>query len=183
MHPLYKDNYLLLKNFLSQEDTAQLYGYMKDRKDRGLCAFGDLQFPESQTACFRNDIPLIRLLVREIPRVSKILGEPVLPTYVYGRIYKKGDVLVRHRDRHACEISMTINLQQDKEWPIWIQKPNGEEASLMLAPGDAVMYLGYETDHWREAFEGEEYTQVFVHYVRAYGDYAICYFDKKRLDA
>ena len=30
-------------------------------------------------------------------------------TYSYARIYKKGDVLARHKDRYSCEISTTLN--------------------------------------------------------------------------
>jgi hypothetical protein len=43
------------------------------------------------------------------------------PTYAYARIYKKGDILHRHKDRFSCEISTTLNLGGD-DWPIFIEK-------------------------------------------------------------
>jgi hypothetical protein len=87
-------------------------------------------------------------------------------------------VLERHKDRPACEVSLTLNLSKDKDWPIWIQTPDGKEVSLNLKSGDAVMYLGCERDHWRDTFEGNEYVQVFLHYVRSRGPNVWAVFDK-----
>lgn len=95
-------------------------------------------------------------------------------------MYKKGATLERHRDREACEISLTLHLRGDNDWPIYIQKPNGEEVQLDLASGDAMMYRGNIADHWRDRFEGEEYVQVFLHYVRSRGDNNWAFFDRDR---
>jgi alkylated DNA repair dioxygenase AlkB len=102
----------------------------------------------------------------------------VLPTYTYAKIYAHGEVLKRHRDRPACEISITLNLKKNNEWPIWFQKPNGEEISLELNQGDAVMYLGEIADHWRNAYQGQEHAQLFLHYVRAEGSKYWAVFDQ-----
>lgn len=176
MHPLYVENYVPLPGFMSTEEAADLYAFLDDKRIKQECYFSDYNF--TNTPCFSNDLPLVRLLVRELPRVSSLIGEPVLPTYGYARIYKQGDVLRRHRDRPACEISVTLNLYQDKEWPIWFQKPNGEEVSILQSPGDATLYLGCVADHWREPYTGNNYGQVFLHYVRAYGDKANHVFDR-----
>jgi hypothetical protein len=34
----------------------------------------------------------------------------MLPTYSYARIYANGDELKKHRDRPACEVSVTLHL-------------------------------------------------------------------------
>src|SRR5688500_8385836 len=39
------------------------------------------------------------------PEVARLVGFPLAPTYSYTRRYAKGDLLARHRDRAACEIS------------------------------------------------------------------------------
>ncbi len=106
-------------------------------------------------------------------------GLDVVPTYSYARIYKKGDILKRHKDRPSCEISTTINLGGDP-WPIFIDptgsdnvideyknihKPNapmGERVDLEI--GDMLIYEGCKLEHWREPFEGEHCGQVFLHY-------------------
>ncbi len=175
---LQSNNYLYVPNFLTAqeaEDLAQEF-YLAQR-DGALSL--DPQCPTSPAG---YNLPrCIKTLVKKVPQVSELCGADVLPTYAYGRIYSNGEVLRRHRDRDACELSLTINLQQDGvDWPIWVQKPNGEEVKVSLKPGDAMMYLGCTADHWREAFHGQVHVQVFMHYVFADGPRAYAYFDKER---
>jgi hypothetical protein len=127
-----------------------------------------------------NFMPFVRLLVGKVPQVSELLGEEVLPTYTYARVYKDNSELLRHRDRPACEISLTLNLSKDTDWPIYFQRPDESETSVELEPGDAVMYLGCQADHWREKFKGQECVQLFLHYVRSYGSKSWAYFDKQQ---
>jgi hypothetical protein len=86
---------------------------------------------------------------------------------------------IGHSDK-ACEISITVNLSSDAEWPIFIQKPDCTEAAVELKPGDAMLYLGCVADHWREPYTGNNYAQVFMHYVRRDGPNAWAYFDKRK---
>jgi hypothetical protein len=136
----------------------------------------DPQAPNS--LAMYNYLPFVKLLVKKINHVATILEEDVLPTYSYTRIYTQGEVLDRHRDRPACEISLTLNLKKDTDWPIWFQKPDGEEISIELNQGDAVMYLGEIADHWRNAYQGQEHVQLFLHYVRAEGSKYWAVFDQ-----
>jgi hypothetical protein len=137
----------------------------------------DTQVPTAPA--YYNYLPFIRLLVESIPTIETICEEKVLPTYAYARIYGQGDVLVRHRDREACELSITLNLESDAPWPIWMASPRGESKAISMEPVDAVMYLGCEADHWRDAFDGQRCSQVFMHYVFSYGRRAHFYFDKR----
>jgi len=179
MNPsLEQNNYLYVPNFLTVQETDELAQAFFIAQREGRLSF-DPQCPSSPAMC--NLFPWVKTLVKKVPQVSELCGEDVLPTYVYGRIYSKGEVLARHRDRDACEISLTVNLQKDEcDWPIWIQKPNAEEVSVNLNPGDAMMYLGCTADHWREAYQGNMQTQIFFHYVRSDGPRAYAYFDKER---
>jgi hypothetical protein len=54
-----------------------------------------------------------------------------------------------------------------------------EGAKINLQPGDAVIYLGCELEHYREEFKGDWCAQVFIHYVDAEGDNASLEQDKK----
>ena len=110
--------------------------------------------------------------------MSEKMGELMFPTYCYSRVYKKGEVLEKHTDRPACEISITLHLGGDHEWLIYFTKPNGEQISYSLKSGQAIIYLGMISEHWRDAFQGQEYGQVFLHYVRGRGENWVCYFDK-----
>jgi hypothetical protein len=98
--------------------------------------------------------------------MEKHTGLKLTPTYSYARIYKKGDVLERHKDRFSCEISTTLNLGGDS-WPIYLE-PSGKKGlkgvKIDLKPGDMLIYSGCELEHWREAFKGKDCAQVFLHY-------------------
>jgi uncharacterized protein YceK len=66
-----------------------------------------------------------------------------LPTYTYARVYTPGAILSRHTDRDACEISITLNLNQDTKWPIWIKKPiKFYRAGDIIKDGDNAKSIG-----------------------------------------
>jgi hypothetical protein len=125
-------------------------------------------------------LPFVRLLVEKIPQVEAAAGERLLPTYTYARLYGHGQALRLHEDRDACELSLSLNLDADEPWPIWFKPPDGQVVAIAQQPGDAVLYLGCQTPHWREPYTGQSCAQVFLHYVFAFGDRAYAYFDKKR---
>ena len=134
--------------------------------------FNEPQIPN--TYCHYGDIAMETLLDKLIEPMSKETGLNLVPTYTYARIYKKGDVLKRHKDRNSCEVSMTLNLGGDP-WAIYLE-PSGEVdkegVKIDLEPGDALIYRGNDVEHWREAFEGENCGQVFLHYNDASSEHA-----------
>jgi len=172
---LLENNYIVLKNFIANKRSTDLsFEFLKHCKENNL--EGDEQAPNSYSAY--NYISFLELLCEKTPEVSLAIDETVLPTYAYSRIYKNGSELVRHTDRDACEISLTLHLHGDSPWPIWIETPSGEHRSVELSPGDAMVYLGKIAPHWRDCYQGEYYSQVFLHYVRSRGDCSYAYFDK-----
>lgn len=174
---LLQNNYLRIPNFIWIEDALHLGDeFNKHCLNNNLS--GDSQAPNSMA--MYDFMPFVRLLNEKVPDITDLLGEKVLPTYTYARVYKNGSVLERHRDRPACEISVTLNLNKDASWPIHFQRPDGSETFIELDPGDAALYLGCRADHWRTEYQGQEYTQLFMHYVRSYGPYSWAYFDKDK---
>lgn len=116
-----------------------------------------------------------------VPRVEYCTGLALYPTYSYARIYHKGDELRPHRDRRACEISVSLNLGQtpDIPWPLCIRGRDNKDAAAPLRPGEALIYHGIELTHWRAPYEGEECAQVFMHYVNQHGPNAGERFDRR----
>jgi|TARA_B110001452_G_C15188296_1_gene412671 hypothetical protein len=176
------ENYKIIKNAISKELAGFIYDYflIKRRVARKLFDDGyispdtpdfgvwtDKQIPN--TYSHYADIVMETLLEKIKPVMEENTGLKVLPTYTYARIYKKGDILKRHKDRPSCEISTTINLGGDS-WPIYLE-PSGEKGKegvkVNLNPGDMLIYRGCELEHWREAFEGDNCGQVFLHYNEA----------------
>ena len=113
-----------------------------------------------------SNIAMETLMLKCQPKMEKVTGLKLYPAYTYARIYKKGDILKRHKDRFSCEISTTMNLGGD-DWPIYLE-PSGEVGKkgikINLKPGDMLVYSGCELEHWRNKFKGNECIQVFLHY-------------------
>jgi predicted 2-oxoglutarate/Fe(II)-dependent dioxygenase YbiX len=171
---LLDNNYIIIPNFISNYRANKLKDEFIEFSQQNNLG-GDSQIPTSSSDY--NYISFLELLCEKTPEVSEILEETVLPTYTYARVYKNGSVLEKHSDRDSCEISLTLHLGGDQDWPIFIKSPEGEDQSVVLAPGDAMMYRGTIAEHWRDEYVGEEYVQVFLHYVRSRGDCAYTYFD------
>ena len=136
----------------------------------------DEQIPDTYSQY--GNIAMETLMLKCQPEMEKVTGLKLYPAYTYARIYKKGDVLKRHKDRFSCEISTTMNLGGD-DWPIYLEpdpkkggvKPgvgyvsdNTKGVRVDLKPGDMLVYSGCELEHWREKFKGKECVQVFLHY-------------------
>jgi len=123
------------------------------------------------------------------PIMKAKTGMDLVPTYSYTRLYEKGNILHRHKDRPSCEISTTLHLGGD-EWPIYMDPTgadnilSGSETTTIVKPGapkgtridlkvgDMLIYSGCALEHWREPFEGNVCSQVFLHYNHANGPYA-----------
>jgi hypothetical protein len=137
--------------------------------------------PAAGTAGGYGDPTFDGLLEYLRPRIEAASGLSLYPTYSYFRLYKRGDVLMRHLDRPACEISVTLNLAQspNEPWPIFVERGN-ERYAARLSPGDALLYRGCECWHWREAFHGDRLVQVFLHYVDRNGPHRAEKFDRRQ---
>ncbi len=109
------------------------------------------------------------------PKLEQIIGRPLLPTYSFARIYETGMDLKVHRDRPACEISVSIPIHSEpagQDWPLRVTDLGGTEHAPPQPPGTGLLYQGHRVKHWREPLEGQRQYQLFLHYVLANGDYA-----------
>jgi hypothetical protein len=187
-----KKKYIIVKNAISPEMADFIYKYFL-LKRRVTETFFNEKFISPYTDYFGiwddpqvpntyshyADIAMETLLVKVLPIMQKLTKLKLTPNYSYARIYKKGDILKRHKDRFSCEISTTLNLGGD-QWPIYldltgsdnvideyqnIMKPNAPKGIRVdLNPGDMLIYKGNLLEHWREPFEGDHCAQVFLHY-------------------
>jgi len=177
-----KNKYTILRNAISKELASFVYKYFLNKRKVARILFdskyispfteywgvwNDRQIPN--TYSHYADTAMETLLQEVKPVMEKHTGLKLSETYSYARIYKKGDVLVRHKDRFSCEISTTLNLGGDT-WPIYLD-PTGKEGQagveIKLDPGDMLIYSGCDLEHWREEFTGKDCGQVFLHYNKA----------------
>lgn len=131
---------------------------------------GDPQIPNAK-AILSHDYMFETLQEQLWPTMEQAVGEELIPTYSYARLYGNGDVLKRHTDRPACEVSITIQLGRSHHyaWPIFMGNQRFD-----LSEGDGVIYPGCDIEHWRDVCDGPEnyYSgQVFCHYIRKNGQF------------
>jgi len=168
-------NYFLMKKQVY--DTCLQVRYVSPFEDLlGYYEDKDQQIPNTYSSY--ADIVMETLLLKLQSQMEKATGLKLYPAYTYARIYKKGDILKRHKDRFSCEISTTMNLGGD-DWPIYLE-PNPKKGGIKpgvgyvsentkgirvdLKPGDMLVYSGCELEHWRNKLKGKECIQVFLHY-------------------
>ena len=170
-------NYKVVKEAISFELANFLYNYFLLKReavdymysnnwvyDNGMLGtWKDQQIPN--TYSIYGDAAFDTLLMKVLPVMKHETGLDLIPTYSYARIYKKGDILHKHKDRPSCEISTTLTLGGDP-WPIFLE---GKQVDLDV--GDMLIYEGCKLEHWREPFEGEHCGQVFLHYNDKKGEF------------
>jgi len=182
-----KNNYTIIRNFLTPDVTVLLYEYCKLQANRVSAKYEvDLQsynqnwdgrFNDPQapgTYSHYGDPIMDSVLYLSLNKMNEHTGLDLLPQYSYWRLYTKGSDLKKHKDRESCEISTTLCLGMDTSnvedntyvWPIFM---NGEEVNLN--PGDMVIYRGCLLEHWREEYKGLNHAQVFLHYNDRQGPY------------
>jgi hypothetical protein len=197
-----KNNYVLIKNFISKETANLCYTYALTKrkvfsqlvqdnvipKDNFLGRFGDTQIPES-FSCY-GDFLMDSLLSVSIKKLENIIDKKLNPTYSYFRIYEKNDILKRHVDRASCEISSTLCLGYDLtgapenyNWGMFVEGSGMtglEGKEIYMEPGDLIVYRGCEVEHWREKFKGKELVQVFLHFSDKEGPFKeFCKYDTR----
>lgn len=174
-----RQGYAVLPALIEPALADYFWSYVQIKFASLLLSCGDSQVP--RTPAGYGDPAFDGLLEYLRPQVEARSGVMLYPTYSYFRLYKRGDLLKRHRDRPACEISVTLNLGQTppEPWPIYIER-DAEPYTARLMPGDALVYRGCECAHWRERYEGIRLAQVFLHYVDRFGPHAGEKFDKRK---
>ena len=194
--------YQVIKGALSKELANFIFNYMmlqrdaadfmmKHNKINPYNPFIGIRTDPQIPGCYSKyaDWVMETLLMYMIPIMKAKTGMELLPTYSYTRLYEKGNILHRHKDRPSCEISTTLHLGGDP-WPIFMDPSgadnivSGSETTTVVKPGapkgirvdlkigDMLIYSGCELEHWRVPFQGTVCSQVFLHYNHANGPFA-----------
>lgn len=170
--PLELAHFLFQYTFLKEQVNIELdkRGLLPPTKHIIRDVFGTKEGDSQSPNSFSNygDIAFDTLLATLTNDMNKITGLNLIPAYSYFRIYSNGHVLRRHKDRASCEVSTTLCLgYTTKGWPIYIDtsgKKGQKGISVDLKPGDMMVYRGVVSEHWREPFDGDKISQVFLHY-------------------
>lgn len=157
------------------QDTSELYSMMLSQCGTGM---SDVQCPQSESF-YNNETQPLHIMC--IPVMEKLTGLKLFKTYAYHRIYQLGETLRIHKDRPACEISVTLCVGfKGKPWAIWILDYDENPNLVYLEPGDAIVYHGCDLYHWRGKNNVTwDHAQIFLHYVNQDGQYAWAKDDNK----
>ena len=169
------DKYTLIQKAISEELSEFLFEYLNLKRKAANYLFQNKlinpfvkyfgTWDDEQvlnTYSIYGDTAMENLLIKLKPKMEDATGEKLIEMYSYSRLYKNGDILKKHTDRFACEISTTLNLGGDM-WPIFLKKDD-RTLQVNLDKGDMLVYRGCELEHWRNSFEGQNCGQVFLHY-------------------
>ena len=163
------------KSSLDKELLGKIKEFYKNNKDRMKDEFVSGNFIHSNL----KEVPstLLELnddLKKEIHEALKKpletwSGSSLKPTFVYGiRDYKKGAVLVPHRDRENTHIiSAIINVDKDldEDWPLMIEDHFYRKHLIYLEPGEVVFYEGARLLHGRPIpLKGRSFANIFCHF-------------------
>jgi hypothetical protein len=162
-----KNGYVHIEGFLDPAMVQIMSQYFENKLRRGDWVEGH-EGAEQASKLFCYADPLTEaVLLAACSEVGNICGKELLPTYSYSRIYQPGDELKPHVDRPSCEVSVTVNIANKGEVsPIYMKYGGNEPAVCILNPGDAVIYKGCKTSHWRNpTLEGQLTVQFMLHYV------------------
>jgi len=188
-----QNKYTIIKSAISKELAAFVYDYFLNKRLVANTLLGTKFLPQHTqyfghwsdnqvlgTYSHYADIVMETLLQRMKPVMEEATNLKLIETYSYARIYKKGDILHRHKDRPSCEISTTLNLG-GPSWPIFLEpdsskgglqgdkyvSENTKGVEIVLNPGDMLIYRGCDLEHWRDEFNSDDCAQVFLHYNNA----------------
>jgi len=164
--------YLHLEGIVSQDIVSLVSSYALLKEAYSFSPDSD-QVPNSHSVY--SDYLMESLLLEYKPIVEKATGLSLFPSYSFYRVYRRGQELVPHLDRPACEISISVCYEYDYlgaeyEWPLYM-----EQTPIVMKPGDMAIYRGCEVNHWRPVFSAPEdsyHVQCFYHYVDKDGPFA-----------
>jgi hypothetical protein len=167
---LVSDKYLVVRNVVSPLFVAAMR-----RHYRALARAGHLVTDPEQVKGMRDGMycEFVLLYVQDqLGRwLNGIVPRPMKPSFAFFTRYRPEAVLARHVDREQCLWNVSLAIDADPDpgradaWPLCFQV--GDEArSVRLGLGDAVLYSGVETPHWRDALAaGRTAALLTMHYV------------------
>jgi hypothetical protein len=135
-------------------------------------------YPEGEIEVIDGPIPLFidhpDLRQKALDQLQPILESwsniELVPSIAYGfRLYQNRSRLWMHVDRTQTHVISCIyhiaSSDDSKPWPIVIEDYAGKTNSVVLHPGDLLLYESAKNFHGRPSyFDGSFYTSLFVHF-------------------
>ena len=166
----------LLECLTRYKKAVKAYGLDKVLADKFKYGYYRTEYSSKSYSGYGNLI-LEDLLATLTPRIEDITQLQLNPSYTFFSVYQHGEELKKHIDRDYCEITLSINLGQDKSntpFPIYI-----EDQEVLVHPGEGIIFQGNQYYHHREAFKGTYCCQAFFHWTNKQGEFKDIIYDKR----
>jgi hypothetical protein len=198
-----KDGYALVKRLIPREVAHAFMALMKRRVfPSGVVPPPPADLPldvlnRNVFEIYSEHLPPMKTFLWGLtPAMEQVTGKRLIPTYDYFRIYREGDVCRVHRDREACEhsLSLTLAYSDGKPWALEVGRhgatgpldPITEDfgpepmSALTMQVGDAVAYQGVQYRHGRTTPNPNRWSaHLFLHWVDPEGRHRGQAFDGK----
>jgi len=169
-----KDGCIVIKNLCDPEEL-----YYPVPLERGQIVYRDAsrfehieQDPQVPGSLSRHNHPQYRSIYNKVrKKLEDLLERRLSRTFYYDRYYFSGQELKKHLNSEQHEITVTIHISNNlkEEWPVWIKTSDtytdkvksailvpGDERSIVLEPGDALVYKGCERPCWRDKMHSKQ---------------------------
>lgn len=179
-----QQNYIVIKNVVSKDvckllsDYANFKSQLKPNAKKGDALEGVHR---------EYGDPLMETILAKLtPKVEEATGLELWPTLSFYYTYHHGHQLMPHKDRSSCQIVAGLCIDADDafkqssgQWPL-VVKLNGQATPVALDYGDMVIFKGYETEHWREVFQGQWFVSAIFGYVDKNGPLNFQKYDQRK---
>jgi hypothetical protein len=192
----HRNKYVVIKDLLPPEQMEAMRTYYRKYISNGFMPFDGTQ----ARRFYQHNEPLAMVFHKNLTKLmSCVVGEDVIPSYVYAGSYVENADLNPHTDRPQCEFSISFQVDYLPEepdhispWGLFLWAPEfgtGEPISydskefpassesedpntaVYLRSGDGLIYKGRELIHYRYPLAaGHQSTSLFFHYVSTHFD-------------
>lgn len=149
-------NVIKISNFFAEEDFHSLLIASEALKKNTFLLDWD---PVFNRYAGHNLSPFLSLQDKVARLIKeKCQKENLNFSFCYFSFYQKDGVCPPHKDRKECQWTLNVCLEQDFEWPIFIE---GEAHHLKA--NEALFYSGTDLQHWRNKNSSDKICTLCVY--------------------
>jgi hypothetical protein len=162
--------YAVLRDIIPPLQLAALRKYVRALDRKMYLELEERTIAENRYSIHNDETA--RFIHHQLTRlVNRIIPDQMIPSFTFLSVHKPGAQLHRHTDRPQCAWNLSLLIDTEPEagladaWPFYLEI-EGRSEKVQLEMGDAVLYSGKRTPHWRNALPaGQQVALIFCCFV------------------